>query len=290
MGPAAKDDVEHTMVLEHVNPTTRLLEKRRLMRETEETLDARKAEYKLKEQGFKRREEALKRKDLELQESLVRFSKFLQENDAKRTAAERKAAEEIKLRLQKEMEIRELTRMQENLRNDLDDAKDEVGRNLRYERYLQTVLEAPDGSYGEIQDLLNRHKTLRVTNEDLRARDAQLNADADATRARLHAYTKRMTDERLNLNNDIAKLKKRLEAATLEVERARKANAADRQSSRNRTLEHGRAVAAAENLFQRCRQRSNVQYARTKDPIEQLHVIGDYVGDMGQVVKHKGKV
>ena len=188
MGPAAKDDVEHTMVLEHVNPTTRLLEKRRLMRETEETLDARKAEYKLKEQGFKRREEALKRKDLELQESLVRFSKFLQENDAKRTAAERKAAEEIKLRLQKEMEIRELTRMQENLRNELDDAKDEVGRNLRYERYLDTVLEAPDSSYGEIQDLLNRHKTLRVTNEDLRARDARLNVDAEETRARLHAY------------------------------------------------------------------------------------------------------
>ena len=153
------------------------------------------------------------------------------------------------------------------------------------------MLEAPDGSYGEIQDLLNRHKTLRVTNEDLRARDAALNADADATRARLHAYTKRMTDERLNLNNDIAKLKKRLEAATLEVERARKASAADQQSSRNRTLEHGRPTYdAAENLFQRCRQRSNVQYARTKDPIEQLHVIGDYVGDMGQVVNHKGKV
>ena len=290
MGPATNEDVEHTMVLEHVNPTTRLLEKRRLMRETEETLDARKSEYKLKEQGFKRREEALKRKDLELQESLVRFSKFLQENDAKRTAAERKAAEEIKARLQKEMEIRELTRMQEGLRADLEDAKDEVERNLRYERYLSTVLEAPDSSYGEIQDLLNRHKTLRVTNEDLRTRDAALNDDADATRARLDAYTKRMTDERLNLNNDIAKLKKRLEAASLEVERAQKASAADQASSRNRTLEHGRVVAAAENLFQRCRQRSNVQYARTKDPIEQLHVIGDYVGDMGQVVKHKGKV
>ena len=129
-----------------------------------------------------------------------------------------------------------------------------------------------------------------MTNEDLRTRDAALNDDADATRARLHSYTKRMTDERLNLNNDIAKLKKRLETASLEVERAQKASAADQASSRNRTLEHGRVVAAAENLFQRCRQRSNVQYARTKDPIEQLHVIGDYVGDMGQVVKHKGKV
>jgi hypothetical protein len=39
------------------------------------------------EEIFKRREEALKKKDLELQESLIRFSKFLQENDSKRARA-----------------------------------------------------------------------------------------------------------------------------------------------------------------------------------------------------------
>ena len=33
----------------------------------------------MQEDGFKKREEALKLKDLELQESLIRFSKFLQE-------------------------------------------------------------------------------------------------------------------------------------------------------------------------------------------------------------------
>ena len=38
------------------------------------------------------REEGLKKKDLELQESLIRFSKFLQENDSKKTRAEKKAA------------------------------------------------------------------------------------------------------------------------------------------------------------------------------------------------------
>ena len=96
-----------------------------------------------------------------------------------------------------------------------------------------------------------------------------------------------MTDERLNLNNDIAKLKKRLEAATLEVERARKASAADQQSSRNRTS--STAEQTSRHLFQRCRQRSNVQYARTKDPIEQLRVIGDYVGDMGQAPEAQGQ-
>jgi len=67
---------------------------------------------------FKRREEALKLKDLELQESLIRFSKFLQENDSKRARAEKKAADEIKARLQKEKEIEKLTEVLEELRNE----------------------------------------------------------------------------------------------------------------------------------------------------------------------------
>ena len=44
----------------------------------------------------------LKKKDLELQESLIKFNKFLQENDSKRSRAEKKEKEEIKQRLVKE--------------------------------------------------------------------------------------------------------------------------------------------------------------------------------------------
>jgi hypothetical protein len=78
---AAKAKVTpHTLVLEHVAPATRLLEKRRQMFEVQESLEAQKQEFQLKEEGFKRREETLKKKDLDLQESLIRFSKFLQEN------------------------------------------------------------------------------------------------------------------------------------------------------------------------------------------------------------------
>ena len=57
---------------------------------------------------FKRREEGLKKKDLELQESLIRFSKFLQENDAKRMHALKKALDERKTREEKEREIEQL--------------------------------------------------------------------------------------------------------------------------------------------------------------------------------------
>jgi hypothetical protein len=49
---------------------TRLLEKRKQMLQVQESLDAQKDEYSRKEELFKRREENLRKKDLELQEAL----------------------------------------------------------------------------------------------------------------------------------------------------------------------------------------------------------------------------
>ena len=106
---AKAKNTPHTLVLEHVSPATRLLEKRRQMFEVQESLEAQKQEFQRREEGFKRREETLKKKDLDLQESLIRFSKFLQENDSKRSRAEKKATDEIKMRLQKEGEIEDLS-------------------------------------------------------------------------------------------------------------------------------------------------------------------------------------
>ena len=65
--------------MEHVTPATRLLEKRRQMFDVQESLEHQKVEFNRKEDGFKKREQGLKKKDLELQESLIKFSKFLRE-------------------------------------------------------------------------------------------------------------------------------------------------------------------------------------------------------------------
>jgi uncharacterized ferredoxin-like protein len=85
----------------------------------------------LQEEAFRKREEVLKRKDLELQESLIRFSKFLQENDAKRARAEKKAADEIKIRLQKEKEIEQLTDVLEQLREEKDSVHEVLDKYMR---------------------------------------------------------------------------------------------------------------------------------------------------------------
>lgn len=125
------------------SPATRLLEKRRQQFQADEALAAAKQQYATQarllgagemqggslpdvsgsathplstqphahppqEAVFRQREEALKRRDLELQESLLRFTRFLQDNDAKRAKANRRAADEARVRGEREAEIARL--------------------------------------------------------------------------------------------------------------------------------------------------------------------------------------
>ena len=82
-----------------MNPITRLLEKRKQLLSVQQSLDTQKDLDEYKESQFKRREENLRKKDLELQEALLLFNKFLKENEIKRRRAEQRANEEIKKRL-----------------------------------------------------------------------------------------------------------------------------------------------------------------------------------------------
>lgn len=79
-----------------------------------------------------------------------------------------------------------------------------------YQHYLEAVLEVAD-EYQEVQDLLLRHATLQATNDDLRAHQQRCSKDAEDIRQALQAFVKQKTDEILDLNNTLAKLKKQLE-------------------------------------------------------------------------------
>ncbi|CAI2370253.1 unnamed protein product [Moneuplotes crassus] len=65
---------------EFITPATKLLEKRKELYETQEALEKEKDNFKQKE--FKKEENDLREKDLKIQESLIRFSKYLEENKA----------------------------------------------------------------------------------------------------------------------------------------------------------------------------------------------------------------
>eukprot|EP00736_Rhodelphis_marinus_P011895 Rmarinus@m.1772 len=270
--------------IDHVSPATRLLERRRQMFEVQQQLEHQKEEFARKEEMFKRREEGLKKKDLELQESLIKFSKFLQENDQKRARALKKANEEIKLRKQKEDDIENLKAQLEELKHQRVQMSNLVSKNLRYSKYLDRVVEHAE-EYPEVTDLLMRYATLKATNSDLMKQSRRSVEEQEEQRLALQKYVKERSDDILEYNNYIASLQKRLE----EVQN----NAIELQTRTDKQLleqaqnarDMGRIRMACANLFQRILDTSSIKRFPEEETKEQLKVLGEYMADLQQILK-----
>ncbi|KAJ3299595.1 Cilia- and flagella-associated protein 73 [Borealophlyctis nickersoniae] len=163
-----------------LTPATRLLEKRREMLEVENGLNQQKEEFAMKMESLAQRREELARKEGQLQESLMKFDKFLKENDAKRTRALRKSLDERKTREQKEGEISGLRENLTSLSGKKDRQSKSVETNLSYQRYMESVLETVE-EFGEVKDIIGRFDTLAATNGELieRSRNASDKTERD---------------------------------------------------------------------------------------------------------------
>merc|ERR1711865_333420 len=121
-------NVPPQLTLDHVSPATRLLEKRRQKIEVQEALEAQKADFSRREEQFWRREQIIKKKDLDLQENLIRFNKFLQENDTKRTRAEKKHIEEEKKKIEYTQQIEKHKEQLDQLRGENENLQGDLGK------------------------------------------------------------------------------------------------------------------------------------------------------------------
>mmetsp|Transcript_13740 Transcript_13740/g.40615 ORF Transcript_13740/g.40615 Transcript_13740/m.40615 type:complete len:362 (-) Transcript_13740:1254-2339(-) len=252
-----------TLTLDHVSPATRLLEKRRQMFEVQEALDAQKQLYIAKEEAFRLREEALRKKDLELQENLLKFKKFLQENESKKNRAEKRARDEEKQRLVKEAEIvklkAELQRQQEHKVE-----MEQKAENLRkYQEYLHRVVDSATEEYSEIQDLLSRHRTLQDANSDLSHNQWETESSLEATRNDLTRYVKELENDNLNFNNELATLRDELAATKHEVARDRLHEEEGLHDVANERKELFQVLLSVENLLRRCQAKKKIKKAES---------------------------
>jgi len=280
------------LTLDHVSPATRLLEKRRHMFEVQEALDAQKEEFQRREATFKRREEMLKKKDLELQESLIKFNKFLQENDSKRGRAEKKEKEEIKQRSLKEQEIVRLNEQLQRQKAQRHLMTLDLQKKMKYQYFLESVLDAAE-EFPEISDLLSRHDTLDAAQRDLIKRQSKAAEDNDKMSVNLRHFVREKTDEILGCNNMIAEIQKESELATERV--LEEQASSDRQIVQvtERTKQLGQVLMACENIYQRCCDRSSVARSRkasadedeTMVLKEKLQFIRDYLTDLTAITK-----
>ena len=199
-----------SLLFDHVSPATRLLEKRRQMFEVEDALINQKEEFARREEAFHRREDGLRRKDLDLQESLLKFNKFLKENEAKRQRALKRASEEKKLCEEKNSEIQDLQSILNNTIEEDKRIKIQLGKYIQYQEYLENVVANNSKYFSDVADVLNRYKILRENNLALVKKQNKDNNEHDAILKEYLTYLKSKENEALATNNNMATMRESL--------------------------------------------------------------------------------
>ncbi|CAK9882125.1 unnamed protein product [Sphagnum jensenii] len=270
--------------LDKALPATRLLEKRRLMYLVHDELERQKVECALKEEVLQKREDALRDRDLHLQESLIGFSKFLQENAIKKKRAEKKSVDEIHMRMEKEVEIEHLETNLEKLKDLRGITLAHLDRLMLYQKYLESVVEATP-AYHEINDLLLRHATLAASHLDLKKHVEVYGDQIEILRTELQKYTKSTMNEILTLHNDVSVTKQAFEKKKMETEELQLQIDSVLHLAAAKTLARSQICMAAENLFHRIDKVSIISRPPYDNPLKQLDSIGDYVTDLNYIQK-----
>ncbi|CAD7958644.1 unnamed protein product [Amoebophrya sp. A120] len=307
------DEVPQQLIFENVSPATRLLEKRRQMYEVQDALEAQKARFAQEEEAFAKKEVQLRAKDLQLQQQLIKFNKFLQDNEAKRRRAETRASEEQAQILQKEEEIGQLQKRLDESQSLCLELEEDVLKNLKYEEFLELVKENSD-DYSEIQDLVTRHETLEAAHRDLIESQQKAENMNEGIRNEYQNYRKEKAMEVLALTNKTAALQAELEDVEKKCLQLEALAEHSRQEESQQSLFLGQIIMSVDNLFQRCNlkrpaiQHSNelgekasaiaaIQNADSYAPkvtfaVKQLHVIKAYIKDLRDIqdsIKKEGR-
>lgn len=231
---------------------TQLLEKRRQMKVVQETLEAQKLGYAEKEKAFARREDTLRNKDLELQEALVLFNRYLKQNEAKRRTAQYATENERKQKEQKIKEIAKKKKEFEELKEEKMKLEALVEQNEKYKKFLHKVYKDNPEDFEERDHIMYRYWSLKKTHQELSERKQRMEREKEELTRKLKDETKAQQTLSLELNNKYAKSTKMFEKI-LEDKSKEMAKIEHTESvEARRRLVLSSCVQSVENLYTRC--------------------------------------
>jgi hypothetical protein len=275
-----------------ITSATRLLEERREMVEVEHALIAQKEEFQMRKESLQQRTEELERKEQQLKESLLKFDKFLKENDAKRARAIKKSAEEQELCKKKETEAQKLEDLQQQLVGERERLSEKLEKHEIYQKFMQKVLDQSE-EFSETREIIDRYNTLVATHSDLLDRE-QLNQKAsEDEKARLVRFTEEKNNQILHYNNKLAQLQTRLDQAQSNAVKWESKWTHIQNTAAKKTLLLGRIKIATHNLYQLVCKNSKGTVQPTENTITQLDRIQTFIHDLtlitNEIRKHESK-
>ncbi|KAG0623835.1 hypothetical protein M758_3G205800 [Ceratodon purpureus] len=224
-------------------------------------LERQKVDFVKKEEVLQKREDALRDKDLAMQESLIGFSRFLQEQeiivveDALRKLEDRRTVVLVQLE-----------------------------RMMMYQKYLEGVLEKAT-QFHELHDLMLRHATLEASQKELKRHIADCEGEMEKLRQELQQYLKNSANNILTLNNDVSITRQIYERKRLQTADLQKNIDSMLETSAARTLARSQVCMAAENLFYRIDKASIIARPVQDNPIKNLDMAADFITDLAFIQK-----
>ncbi|KAL6105668.1 uncharacterized protein ACO6RY_07146 [Pungitius sinensis] len=218
-----------------------------------------------KRQEFKNRMEALagRRSELELKqqetaEMVMKFEKFVAENELKRRRALRKYEAELELNISKQREIEDLTDELKQLGARKQVLKQRMSKYKIYEDYLIKTIDHfpstyPDnGSESLVMPIIRRHETLSITHRDLLQRLGRLEEEVEQSQQQLLAMTQERSIKTLMANKELSELRNELETLKEKNKEAEVDLLMEQGLSRQKVEEEGRMLMAINNLAEQC--------------------------------------
>lgn len=200
---------------------------------------------------FRETEKDLRAKDLVIQESMIQFSVFLQENEKKKKKAADKIENEKKETLNKQTEISTKTAQLKQLQLKARRIEARKTALLKYEDYLDKVRNSTD-EFNEISDILFRYETLNKENLKLDRTHRDLEDKLNRKKEQTTKYIKDKSTEIMKLNNEISSKKSELERI-LDDTNNLKAEAEEISSKRlGKVSELAQILMAIDNIEAKC--------------------------------------
>jgi len=252
------DELEELLQgVSQTSQSTLLLKKRKEMREVDEALEITKKDYKKRIEECEERRMLFEAKQSKMREQVLRFERFIQENDAKRVRAEAKIKAEKALFQEKCREIQHLSEKLEALEQ-LQKAQmqDLISRSC-YKAYLEQIVEEKgDQGYEEISDILNRHRSLVEANEDLMTSSTKLEKQVDELSRKLSTMKTEKQNTLLVINSVYQENQHVLESMKEKVKIEERAKNYDEDKTKEVSKELSQVASAIKNVFTRCQSSS----------------------------------
>ncbi|KAG1958329.1 coiled-coil domain-containing protein 42 homolog [Pimephales promelas] len=260
-----------------------LLETREESSSVTAALEAQKEEMLMKRESLREREENMKKEEEKLKRSILKYNKFLQENDARRLRAIKKAeAEKAQVRL-KELEIQKLKTENDALQARKELLEKHVGKAICYQEFLERAAKM-SGKFDNIGQVIARLQALQSIHKELLENQTALEKERERTKQELTQYINKQRTVLLHCNNQLHQQQTQLDSIRFEAYKWELKLKHFCSTAEKEILYFAQLKTTIHNIYQMITHYNRRVSVDSEDTFKQLEMIQKYFQFMGGLV------